>query len=367
MKHYQELDNDQRRNYLDSIQMYEAMTAAARESRQYRGGMSWQTVSGKEYLVRVFDNRTKKSVGPRSPQTEDVFLRFQQGKRDCIERGAGIEAKLSRQAKVCRAMNLGRVSRLTGNILRTLADLSLDRKTTAIIGTNALYAYESMAGVQFRTEILATNDLDILWDARSKLKIASDIPAEGMLAVLKRVDRSFAVMDKMKYRAVNRDGFMVDFIRESADMRVQPKSSFVSDDEFVAVEADMKWLIAAPKIRAVALDEDGYPAPLTVPDPRAFALHKFWLSLRPDRDPVKKPRDAAQSAAVVALVEDLLPQYPFSEKALRIFPRSLSMNFLSTVNHVEEVLPNEEAEEILEKMRRKQGEHQDGAKGRMEE
>ena len=78
MKHYQDLDNDQRRNYLDSTQMFEALAAAVRENRQYRGGMSWQTVNGKEYLVRVFDNRTKKSVGPRSPQTEDVFFRFQQ-------------------------------------------------------------------------------------------------------------------------------------------------------------------------------------------------------------------------------------------------------------------------------------------------
>lgn len=334
--------------------MFEALAAAVRENRQYRGGMSWQTVNGKEYLVRVFDNRTKKSVGPRSPQTEDVFLRFQQGKQDCIERRAGIEARLSRQAKVCRAMNLGRISRLTGNILRTLADLSLDRKTTTIIGTNALYAYESMAGVQFRTEILATNDLDILWDARSKLKIASDIPAEGMLAVLRKADRSFAVMDKAKYRAVNRDGFMVDFIRESVDMRVQPEPSFAVDDEFVAVEADMKWLIAAPKVRAVALDEDGYPAPLSVPDPRAFALHKFWLSLRSDRDPVKKPRDAAQSAAVVAMIEDLLPQYPFSEKALRIFPKSLSVQFLPVIAREETVLPNEAAEEARENMRREQ-------------
>ena len=142
-------------------------------------------------------------------------------------------------------------------------------------------------------------------------------------------------------------------------MRVQPEPSFAVDDEFVAVEADMKWLIAAPKVRAVALDEDGYPAPLSVPDPRAFALHKFWLSLKSDRDPVKKPRDAAQSAAVVAMIEDLLPQYPFSEKALRIFPKSLSVQFLPVIINEEMVLPNEAAEKARENARRER----EGAQG----
>lgn len=358
MKYYQELDNDQRRVFLDNAQLYDAFVSVARDLRQYRGGMSWQTVSGKEYLVRVLDNRTKKSVGPRSPQAENILLQFWQGKQDAIQRKEGIEARLQRQSKVCRAMNLGRIPRLTGNILRVLAEFSLDRKTTTVIGTNALYAYESMAGVQFTSDLLATNDLDILWDARSKLKIASDIPAEGLIALLKKVDKSFTVLDKAKYRAINRDGYMVDLLRESVDMRIEPEPSFASSDDFVAVEADMKWLIASPKVRAVVMDEDGYPVPVSAPDPRAFAIHKFWLSSRRDRDPIKKPRDAAQSAAVLSLVEDLLPQYPFSEKALRVFPKVLFARFLpASVGNVD-ALPNEavaEAEKVEQEARDDRG------------
>ncbi|MHB1659691.1 MAG: hypothetical protein ACYCRF_10350, partial [Acidithiobacillus sp.] len=89
MKYYQELDNDQRRVFLDNAQLYDAFVSVARDLRQYRGGMSWQTVSGKEYLVRVLDNRTKKSVGPRSPQAENILLQFQQGKQDAIQRKEG--------------------------------------------------------------------------------------------------------------------------------------------------------------------------------------------------------------------------------------------------------------------------------------
>jgi transposase InsO family protein len=45
----------------------------------------------------------------------------------------------------------------------------------------------------------------------------------------------------------------------------------------------------------VGIDEDGWPVPIKVPDPRAFALHKAWLSTLTTREPVKKQRDLAQA------------------------------------------------------------------------
>ena len=43
--------------------------------------------------------------------------------------------------------------------------------------------------------------------------------------------------------------------------------------------------------------------PLYVPciDPRAFALHKLWLSRRHDRNARQKPRDKAQAIAVATI------------------------------------------------------------------
>jgi ribosomal protein S12 methylthiotransferase accessory factor YcaO len=40
-----------------------------------------------------------------------------------------------------------------------------------------------------------------------------------------------------------------------------------------------------------------------VPDPRAFALHKAWLSSLPTREALKKPRDLNQAQAVASLVK----------------------------------------------------------------
>jgi len=59
------------------------------------------------------------------------------------------------------------------------------------------------------------------------------------------------------------------------------------------------------------------------PDPRAFAIHKAWLSSQPDREPAKKGRDLSQARLTLQLLLEYLPQYPVSERHLRYFPRTI--------------------------------------------
>ena len=61
-------------------------------------------------------------------------------------------------------------------------------------------------------------------------------------------------------------------------------------------------------------------------DPRAYALHKFWLSSQDDREPVKKQRDQGQAIAVGKLVVEYLPQYRFDASGLRMFPLEVVKN-----------------------------------------
>ena len=87
-----------------------------------------------------------------------------------------------------------------------------------------------------------------------------------------------------------------------------------SRSDLVATEVPgLQWLLNSPKLDAVAIDEDGWPVPIRAPDPRAFALHKAWISSLPTREPIKKPRDLAQARAVAQLVRDELPQFSFEE------------------------------------------------------
>lgn len=77
--------------------------------------------------------------------------------------------------------------------------------------------------------------------------------------------------------------------------------------------ASEEWLVNAPKLDIVAVDENGQPVPFRVPDPRAFALHKAWLSQQLNREPLKKPRDLAQARAVAQLVREYMPHLSFAE------------------------------------------------------
>ena len=45
----------------------------------------------------------------------------------------------------------------------------------------------------------------------------------------------------------------------------------------------VQWLLSSPPLEAIIIAEDGYPVRIVVPDPRTFALHKLWVSRRPDR------------------------------------------------------------------------------------
>ena len=85
----------------------------------------------------------------------------------------------------------------------------------------------------------------------------------------------------------------------------------------------LQYLAASPKFSQVVIGQDGWPATMMVPDPRAFALHQLWRSQQQDREAAKRTRDWSQALAVAGLVLRYLPQYDFSSSELDMFPRDL--------------------------------------------
>lgn len=97
--------------------------------------------------------------------------------------------------------------------------------------------------------------------------------------------------------------------------RRQPRADSItfSKGDLVATEVPgLQWLLHSPKLEAVAIDEEGWPVPMRVPDPRAFAWHKAWLSGLAEREPIKKPRDLHQARSVAQLVVDHMPHLSFA-------------------------------------------------------
>ncbi len=329
---YTEMGTDQARIFIDASQMYDAFREAYRNAKTYRGGMHWKKTKGKEYLFRSRGGYgAGKSLGPRSPETEHIFEKFHQNSAAAKARFKHIKGKILEHARYCKAAKINRVPDIVTRILRELDQRKLLGDHIIILGTNALYAYEAAAGVRFDSGLIATMDVDLLWDVRKKLMLAikEDSDPGNFIDVLRKADKTFQIFRKQRFRVVNKDGFMVDLLKAMPSRMTDRERDRIGDkDDLVAVEVmNLAWLLSSPKFEQVVIGKDGVPARMVVPDPRAFALHKFWVSRRDDREPAKKLRDAAQSLAVAELVMDRLPQLKFSKDQLKMFPPGLVTSF----------------------------------------
>jgi len=323
-----ELSDNQRRVYIDTSQIYEAFIDAFRKSQSYRGGMHWKKAKGKEYLFKSRDRYGYgESLGPRSSQTEKILADFRSAKTRAKEQLASLKERLKEQARFCKAAMIQRVPRIVTRILVLLDQQNLLGRHVVVAGTNAMYAYEAAAGVFLDPPLMATMDMDILWDVRSGITLAGSdgMDRTGLIDILRKADRSFELMGPQSYRAVNRDGYMVDLIKpEPRQILKEEQRRMGGAGDLMAAEIrNLDWLILSPKFSRIVIGNDGYPARMVTPDPRSFALHKLWLSRQTDREPVKKPRDREQAKAVAQLVVRYLPQYQFAISELRMFPKEL--------------------------------------------
>jgi hypothetical protein len=170
--------------------------------------------------------------------------------------------------------------------------------------------------------------MDILWYIRAPLRLsaADSLPSKGgMIELLRKTDRSFERMKSRRFRAVNKDGYMVDLIKpEPRPIMKQELRRMGGEKDLEAAEIpNLQWLATAPKFRQVVIGDDGYPAAMACPDPRCFALHKIWMSTQPDRNPLKTQRDRNQAIAVAHLVHRYMPQHKFAPSELRMFPKTV--------------------------------------------
>ena len=127
---------------------------------------------------------------------------------------------------------------------------------------------------------------------------------------------------------------MVDLIKaESKSLVSKDPARMGGPDDLKAVEIkNLHWLISSPKFSQVVIGEDGYPVTMVAPDPRAFAIHKVWLSGQADREPVKKRRDEDQGLAIALLVVKYMPQYKFETSELRMFPKDVVHNLKKKIS-----------------------------------
>ena len=331
MKHYL-LSENQRRIQINALQLLEALLDGERRLAGFAGSMLWKSAGGKEYLFKLAGRRGYgRSMGPRAPETEKIHADFHAGKAREKARTHALRARMDEQVRFNRAALIGRVPAMVVRLLEKLRQTGFGTHNLVVIGTNALYAYESMAGVFFEEAITATTDIDLLWDNRSRLKLVSQDPP-SLLKILQAIDPSFERLSAQTFRAANKNGFLVDLIRQMPDPPWKDTPVTLGSDEADLVATDiwnMKWLLSAPRITQPVIAENGKMTLMPVLDPRAFAAFKLWLARSTERDPAKKPRDLAQADALLDVIREFLPQYPLDTESMRMFPREIAAGAVS--------------------------------------
>lgn len=322
---YTRLELEQARVATNAIQLFEALESHRGQARQVAGSMHWKRIAGREYLYRAYSHGKNQSLGARSAETESIKASFDARKAAYKAREEALKQQLKTHAAYVRANGLHRFPLTAARVIRALQRQDVPFR---IIGTHALYAYEARAGARIEPEHLATSDVDVLMDARQGVRIAAQVNPEGLLYLIRRTDRTFQPFadSTFMFCAVNDAGYRVDFITQGGGDPLQMNDFerlLDSQDLTPVTITSLKWLIASPRFTAVVFDERGMPLRLSTVDPRAFVLHKWYVSQRADREPLKRHRDEAQARLVASLLHHEIRDLPTTRAVARAFPHLL--------------------------------------------
>lgn len=298
------------RELVNARATWRAFVEAQREARQVRGSMVWKQVGGRSYLVRKSAAGSQTSLGPRSPETEALHERFQARKQQAQTRLQAMKQRLEEQRKLNRVYGVGRTPVVVVRTLAALEDSEL-ADHFMVIGTHALYAYETAAGVLVESGAMATRDLDLLFDTRQRLAFATALQRSvdrSLIAVLRKADPSFRVLREQLHTAVNDQGFEIDVIRRhAADGDPHPMRMSDDEDDFWAAQIDQgEKILSGRKFEHLVVATNGEMATLRTLHPLDFIRLKQELAARPGRDPQKAPKDRLQAQVVQQLWEHSL-------------------------------------------------------------
>lgn len=307
------LDENQLRQLVNARSTWRSFVDARNEAQQVRGSMAWKKVKEREYLVRKSASGAQKSLGPRGPGTEKMFEGFWRRKEEAQARLKAMRERLEEQRKLNRVYGVGRTPAVVVRVLAALQEADLADKFV-VIGTHALYAYETAAGVHVESGVLATQDLDLLFDTRKRLAFAASLDRTGersLIKVLQRADKSFRLRKERNENstAVNDKGFEIDVVRRMAGPAADPQPLRMSDDEddFWAVQIDQgDKLASGRKFEHLVVASTGEMALMRTVHPLEFIRLKLELAARKTRDAHKAPKDRAQAEVVQQLWDEYL-------------------------------------------------------------
>lgn len=295
--------DEQLRTAINLASAYEAWLPLVRAEPAYADRLAWKTVAGRQYLYRIRDRRGNgTSLGPRSGETERLYADYQAAKAGLRDRVARLSPTLDEAAAVYRALGMPMIDSYAGSLLRELDLRQLLGPVVLAVGTTATAAYQLEAASTFDTPAHATRDIDLTW-------VAQQAPGGAVLwDALRSLDDTFVVNQERTFQARNRDAREVELL-----VGIERAGSVAGELLRPIPLPEQDWLYRGRPLRRIVTGLDARPAPLVVPDPRWFALHKRWLSDKPGRDPLKRPKDRHQAEMVWAAIRASMPHFPVDD------------------------------------------------------
>lgn len=312
--HFLPIPDNAARQLIDAVTVFTEYSRVKKQARSYAGSMYWKSENGYDYLVKTqLRSRKQQRLGLRSEATTQIFTDYSARKTAVESRLAALKAALGEAERLNKALKVGRTPKVVVDILTVLDDLNLSPHF-AVVGTHALYAYEMAAGLRIVPRALATQDVDLLWDARKRVQFVADLDgtaldgaAASMLQVLQKADPTFIRKEGQNETAINDKGFEVAFLRRQAvDNDPHPFRFSADEDDLWPVQAlRASVLTVAPRFGHVVIASTGKMAVMNTIAPQTFVEFKRWLANEaPQREAIKRRRDALQAD----IVQDLLNQ-----------------------------------------------------------
>lgn len=296
------------RQLIDADTIFREYLRTQKESRAYSGGMYWKRQGSYEYLVKTgLDNRQQR-IGLRSPETEHVYAQFTQKKKTIQSRLSSLRQALKETQRLNKALKVGRAPALLVDILRLLDEHGLSEHFI-VVGTHALYAYETAAGIRIEAGALATMDVDLLWDARKRVRFLSDIAKldTSVLRILQQADATFVRKEGQNETAINAKGFEVDFLRRMQEGSDPHPFRFTDDeDDIWPVQAMRAGVLThAPRLEGCVVSSTGQMARISTISPESFVAFKRWLANKAENRPeLKRRRDQRQATIVQHMLDE---------------------------------------------------------------
>ncbi len=287
------------RTAINVQQAYDSLIEIARELRNYRDSVGWKTIRDQDYL---YNNTLNKSLGIRSELTEAQHASYDEKKKQLRSLYASYDFKLKLQCGFYKVAKLPQIDSDKAKLCQALDKHNLLGNAVIVVGTVCIAAYEMEAQEHLNTD-LATEDIDLSWVRES------DAGEPILWPALKELDETFCVTIK-DFQARNRAGIILDLISS------MERIGTASREPLKAIALDgQEWLLNGTWVSQVVCGTDRTPCRIVAPDPRWFAMHKWWISNLANRNPFKVKKDQAHAVAVW----DALPKmgrFPIDEEFL---------------------------------------------------